>query len=45
MANIGLLLLFICFGIGIFYCAPIIIRDGLATLKEIKEMDEEVNNE
>ncbi len=37
MANIGLFILFICFGIGLFYCLPVTIRDW----QSIKEVDDE----
>lgn len=35
MFNILTVILFLAFGVGLFYCAPVIIRDGLDTFGAI----------
>ena len=34
MFNFLTVILFVAFGVGLFYCAPVIIRDGIATINE-----------
>ena len=41
MRLIGLIIIFICFAIGLFYCLPVTIRDWMTTIKELKEMPDD----
>lgn len=41
MKIIGIALICICFAVGLLYCAPIVINDGIDIIKEIEAEDDE----